>query len=326
MKQFKFILTSVMAIGFLCVYAQGKGKSGGLSETPVKGNQQVQPKTIGKNPADLPGDTLDVKSLVPKGQQLVTGNDTSSVNWTEQYVEAKGWAVMDKATYTIEGQAELMARSGAIAVAQRNLLEIINGVRIVGETTVKDMITTNDYIYKKLDGIIKGAEIVGQPLVSGNTVEVTMRVPLYEKKGKSESLAETFLDPAKNALKKSVDITGNEVIVGNNMTGTNQTTTNPSTLNPSVFPVIVDSTGNIVFDYSKYYNPASGKFPQYIKLTKDISDLFNLNKQSSQIISGAEQLASGQIKVKTDQSSKIANWSNVLNKVIQIGKFALLLL
>jgi hypothetical protein len=280
--------------------------------TPGK-NNQVQPKTIIK-------DTLDIKSILNKGKTVVTGNDTSKVNWTEQYIEAKGWTVMDKVTYTIEGQAELMARSGAIAVAQRNLLEIIEGVRVVGETTVKDCITTDDYVYKKVDGIVKGAEMVGEPVVKGNIVEVTMRIPMYQNKGASSSLAGTLLDPAKNIIAKGLKVRPAD--------STNKQTSNKNAkgVNPSLFPVVVDSTGNIVFDYSKYFDPKSGKFPQYIEMTKEISDALNLNKESSQVISGAEQLASGQIKIPKEQTAKISKWVNIASKIIQIGKFALLLI
>ena len=49
---------------------------------------------------------------------IIEGNDTSQVNWTTQYIEAKGWSVIDTARFKIPGQAKLMARRGAVVDAQ----------------------------------------------------------------------------------------------------------------------------------------------------------------------------------------------------------------
>jgi hypothetical protein len=49
-----------------------------------------------------------------------------------------------------------MAERGAVVDAQRNLLEITEGVRVNGETVVKDYITQSDIIFSRVDGIVKG--------------------------------------------------------------------------------------------------------------------------------------------------------------------------
>lgn len=102
----------------------------------------------------------------------------AQVNWSQQYVQAKGWAILDETRFPNPNQAKLMAMSGAKAVAQRNLLEMIQGVNITSEVTVRDFSTQSDAITTKVDGLLKNAEMVGEPLVKNGTVEVLMRVPL----------------------------------------------------------------------------------------------------------------------------------------------------
>ena len=56
---------------------------------------------------------------------------------------------------THPGQKELTAKRAAIVVAQRNLAEILNGVRISGQTTVKDAALESDLIRSSVEGMIK---------------------------------------------------------------------------------------------------------------------------------------------------------------------------
>lgn len=238
---------------------------------------------------------------------VIQGNDTAKVNWTTQYVEAKGWSVVDTVKFKNPAQARLMAVRGATVVAQRNLLEILNGVRIVGETTVKDMITESDYVYTRVDGILKGAEMVGQPVIADGIAEVTLHVPIYQPTaGKQESLAGVF----KQALDKNPS--------GVRM-GQSQIT------DPSMFPVVLDENNNVIFDYSKYFDPKSGKAPKYLNLSKQVLQELGM-KQGLDAIDAYENAVDGKIKIKPDQSDKMAKWAKTGKTLLNIGKFLLLLI
>lgn len=238
---------------------------------------------------------------------VIQGNDTAKVNWTTQYVEAKGWSVVDTVRFKNAAQARLMAVRGATAVAQRNLLEILNGVRVVGETTVKDMMTESDYVYTRVDGILKGAEMVGQPIITDDIAEVTLHVPIYQPStGKQESLAGVF----KQALDKNPS--------GMRM-GQNQIT------DPSMFPVVLDENNNIIFDYTKYFDPKSGKVPKYLNLSKQVLQELGL-KQGLDAIDAYENAVDGKIKIKPDQTDKMAKWAKTGKTLLNIGKFLLLLI
>jgi hypothetical protein len=56
-------------------------------------------------------------------------------------------------------QKKTMARRAAITDAQRVLSEIISGIHITGETSIRDFITTNDTIKTNLEGFVRGATI-----------------------------------------------------------------------------------------------------------------------------------------------------------------------
>lgn len=73
------------------------------------------------------------------------------------------------------GQSKLMARRAAIADAYRNLSEVIMGVMVDSQTTVKNFVTESDVINTKVQGFIKGAQIINEKEMKDGTYEVTMQ-------------------------------------------------------------------------------------------------------------------------------------------------------
>jgi hypothetical protein len=97
------------------------------------------------------------------------------VNWGAGYIEARGEGAYPP--NASQGQARLMARRAAIADAQRNLLETVNGVRLTAETRVRNFIVESDAIATRVEGILKNATVVSEK-DKGNTYEVVMRAPM----------------------------------------------------------------------------------------------------------------------------------------------------
>lgn len=69
------------------------------------------------------------------------------IDWTQGWIQAKGLAV-PPANARTEAQGKLLARRGAIMDAQRTLVEILEGVRLVGSSTLlnlepNDVVRTN---------------------------------------------------------------------------------------------------------------------------------------------------------------------------------------
>ncbi len=71
-------------------------------------------------------------------------------------ITAEGFGFADASRFS-EPQARLMALRAAKIDAQRNLLEVINGVRVTAGTTVKDMMLESDIIGTRVKGMLQGS-------------------------------------------------------------------------------------------------------------------------------------------------------------------------
>ncbi|HTF81825.1 MAG TPA: hypothetical protein VL947_08875 [Cytophagales bacterium] len=283
------------------------------------------------------------ESLIKNSKPVVEKVDNGTVNWTQQYVEAKGQSVIDTARFKNKAQARAMATRGAIVVAQRNLLEIVKGVNIVGETTVEDMITTSDKIQTRVEGVVKGAVQVGDAVIKDGLVEVTMRIPMYSPDG----LAPVLIDSVGKVIEKETASTSKADSVASDTTlkgvvgkidasssklGASAAdlsnkpfvfNLNGQKIDPSLFPVITDSTGNLVLDLSKFYDPKKGKFPQYLQLGKDAMKAAGFKKGVEVI--DVIQNSNGKFVISEKVKKKI-NWDKIATVAKKVGKFALLFL
>jgi len=100
-----------------------------------------------------------------------------SIDWTRQVIRATGIGAPNP-NVPLAAQ-----RAGAIEaakrVAARNLLEIIQGMNITSETTVRNAMMESDVIRTRVEGVLKGLRVVGEPrYMSDGTVEVDVEVPI----------------------------------------------------------------------------------------------------------------------------------------------------
>lgn len=79
-------------------------------------------------------------------------NGPCMINWTQGLIACEGESA--------EGQGSFAAKRVAVVVAQRNLLEVIQGVRIDSQTTVRDGIAGNEVITSRVAGVIRGAQVI----------------------------------------------------------------------------------------------------------------------------------------------------------------------
>lgn len=109
-------------------------------------------------------------------QRLAEG----SINWSEQYVEVIGVGLPP--TQGSAGQQKLLAQRAATADAYRKILELIQGVQVDSETTVRNYIVESDLIRTRVQGVVQGAQRVGEPRYTPDgTVEIRLRLPLFGK-------------------------------------------------------------------------------------------------------------------------------------------------
>ena len=106
---------------------------------------------------------------------VVTPNGRA--DWTTGIVTAKGIGIPPKNPASAL-QAKEMARTAAWAVALRNLLEAVKGVRIDSTTTVNNFVTTNDEVRTRVEGIVKGANLVKEQEMPDGSFETTVGMKL----------------------------------------------------------------------------------------------------------------------------------------------------
>jgi hypothetical protein len=277
----------------------------------------VKPTTSPSNSSPkpkAPEPTVAANPVFESSNDLITGNDSSQVNWSKQYVQAKGWAIIDETRFPNPNQAKLMAMSGAKAVAQRNLLEMIQGVNITSEVTVRDFSTQSDAITTKVEGLLKNAEMVGEPVVKNGTVEVLMRVPLYPKGNTSNSLAGAVYDGVQN----SGDTLKNRLSSGRMAIGRSGQTNSEA---PVLFPKLLDSSGNEVVNYLKDFKNEGVKTPQFIKNTQE--NLLSLKSKNITEIVDAK-LNNGNVVIPNLENLKVDKWKKIGNIALKVGKLILL--
>ncbi len=131
----------------------------------------------------------------------------------ENVATNKGQISWEKGVITVIGRgaakadansavAPILAERAAVAVAQRNALEVVEGVRVHSNTFVKDMELENDIIRTEVTGMLKGAQL-GSSTYSGGVCTVTLLVPvgsltslILDQMKQSPSLSSLVTPPA----------------------------------------------------------------------------------------------------------------------------------
>lgn len=269
-------------------------------------------------------------------EPIVEKIGNGEANYTNQTIKATGMSVLDTDRFKNKAQARAMAIQGARADAQRKLLETTQGVHVIGETTVNNMITENDLVKTRVDGLLKGAIMVGEPVEKDGAIEVTMQINMYGDASLADALHEELqtrdyaaryveakaptpaeAEPISTAGQEDMPV---EISKGDKPLAFNL---NGKTIDPSMFPLVLDEKGNLLVDMSKLYDPKKGgKFPRMIRAGKELMNEAGFQK-GVEVIDVLE--ASGG-KLTVDTSSSKINWKRVGNTLAKIGKFLLLLL
>lgn len=117
-------------------------------------------------------------SNMTKSSTIQKINDDATIDWSKNVVKVTGTgAPPDRGN---AAQKRLMAMRAAKADALRQLLEVIQGVHVNSETVVRDFVTESDVIKTQVEGLVKGAEQVGEPrYMSDGSVEVDYQIKIF---------------------------------------------------------------------------------------------------------------------------------------------------
>ena len=115
---------------------------------------------------------------------------TSGVDWSDQKITVQGMGVAPANARTA-AQARMLARRAAVVDGYRQIAEIVKGVNVDGETTVENMMVTNDVVKTKVSALVQGARVVSEEATSDGGYIVNMEVSMF---GVSDSLASAVLE------------------------------------------------------------------------------------------------------------------------------------
>lgn len=134
-------------------------------------------------------DFSNVKQI-SKEDYIQNISESAKIDWTKQEIVVTGTgALPEKGS---PAQKRLMALRAAKADAFRQLLEVIEGVHVNSETTVRDFVTESDVIKTQVEGVVKGATQIGQPkYLSDGSVEIVMGLNMLGQK----SVASVIIPP-----------------------------------------------------------------------------------------------------------------------------------
>lgn len=92
--------------------------------------------------------------------QIVSAQEMKSgeINWVQGYISAIGNGTADPSGNKVKDR--LKSLRAAELVAQRTLLETLKGVQIDSKTTVENLMLKEDIINSRVEGVIRGAQIV----------------------------------------------------------------------------------------------------------------------------------------------------------------------
>ena len=105
------------------------------------------------------------------------------IDWQTGHAEAYGIGISPPQAAT-PAQARILAERAAKVEAYAQLLNLINSIKINNTDTIKTVTDANNSARIKLEGIIKGAQVVDrQSLCEGFFCLVIVRAPLYGVSG-----------------------------------------------------------------------------------------------------------------------------------------------
>jgi len=100
-------------------------------------------------------------------------------------------------------QRELMAKRAAVVIAQRSLVEYLQGFAIVGDTLVKDGMTQYDAVRSSVTGFVKGAQVVQQEYSKDKDMAIAIiKLGMHGPKGFASTMYENMMKDPK--IKKSL--------------------------------------------------------------------------------------------------------------------------
>ena len=174
-----------------------EGKERAASRIDQEGRYEFRDLPAGEYEvrATAPGHAQDVAPVTIPENQRVRQNAvllpivaTDGVDWAAGKIRATG--VGSRPTDAANAaSARAMAQRGAIADGQRNLLRMIEQIKIDGGRSVGSLMASGKYS-ERIQGFVKGYKVVSERELGDGRIEVILELPLTGPSGLSRYIAE----------------------------------------------------------------------------------------------------------------------------------------
>lgn len=198
------------------------------------------------------------------------------IDWSGRTVRATGSGVADPGI-TNPAQARLMAERAAVVNAQRNLLEIVKGVRINSETRVENYMTKYDVVNSSVKGIVVGARQIGP--AQWDSTRGIAQVELELALVGPQSLAEAIEPALAAARSERIPEMTPAVEEFFRQYSALVIEARDTTLKPALFPRIYDEDGNLLLDTEQALGHTGRTAVHYIR---QLDELLNRPEFSRQ--------------------------------------------
>lgn len=113
-----------------------------------------------------------------RSSKLIKNTINGQIDWLNQVIRVKGQSALPDTGGA--AQKRLKARVGARMEAYRNLAELVSGVQVSSESTVKNFVTESDVVKLRVDAVVKGARQSGrEKILSDGAIEVELYLPMF---------------------------------------------------------------------------------------------------------------------------------------------------
>ena len=146
----------------------------------------------------------------------------NGVDWERGVVRATGVGAGKSKDRSKIHIYRAQSKRAATMDAQRNLAEIVQGVQVTSESSIKDLELQYDNVRTRVDTIIRGMREVDVEYFDDGTCQVTLEMPLF---GSSDSLSDAAFLPFKDEPKTdfpqpvNVSVVTEPTVVNQNYTG-----------------------------------------------------------------------------------------------------------
>lgn len=146
----------------------------------------------------------------------------NGVDWERGVVRATGVGAGKSKDRSKIHIYRAQSKRAATMDAQRNLAEIVQGVQVTSESSIKDLELQYDNVRTRVDTIIRGMREVDVEYFEDGTCQVTLEMPLF---GSGDSLSDAAFLPFKDEPKTdfpqpvNVSVVNEPTVVNQNYTG-----------------------------------------------------------------------------------------------------------